>query len=122
MDTERIYSLSRKLAKTSYWQTIYATSKEGSLLLFKNRRELTRLQLVFINLLNFYSTLFLDIAVGDVEELVLKDDIYEDAYMYFRSKTRFKTDDVKKDNSHVSSKDKQVQLGETRILFTRPKK
>lgn len=78
-------NLVRKLAKGSDWQTLYSMSKDGTIKLFSNDYDLTLLQINFIRYLNFYSSLYLDIALNDVNEDVLKDDLYEDAYMMFKN-------------------------------------
>lgn len=104
----------RELAKSNYWQTIYSQAKETSLQMFKNRTEFTYIQVTFLNHLGFYSSLFLDIAMGEVEEIVLDNEIYEDSYMYFKRKSRFKEEQPIK-QIH-DTKDKHVWI------FKRPSK
>lgn len=87
----KIYSLLREMSKGNYWQTVYVQSKEmGGMQVFENLREFTPLQIYFLNQLSFYNSLYLDIAMGDVDEFVLEDEIYEDAYSYYKSKERKK--------------------------------
>ena len=66
MNIENSTEIIRELAKNNYWQTIYSQSKETSLQLFKNRTEFTYIQITFLNYLSFYSSLFLDVAMGEV--------------------------------------------------------
>lgn len=80
----------RELAKSNKFQTIYIGSKEGTLNLFNNKSDYTDLQILFINYLSFYNNLYLDIATSEVEEIVLKDHIYEDAWTYYKRKQKVK--------------------------------
>jgi len=80
----------RTIAKRNYWQVIYTQSKEVGLKVFHNDTNFTHMQIAFLNYLAFYSSLSLDIAMGEVEEFVRDDPIYEDSYMFFRQKSRGK--------------------------------
>lgn len=84
---ENLYENLRRLAKSYYWQTVYNQSKEISCIdLFENKKDFSDIQITFLNYLNFYCSLSLDIAMGEVDEIIYKDFIYEDAYMYYRRK------------------------------------
>ncbi len=98
-------SIIRELAKNNYWQTIYSQAKETSLQIFKNRTEFTFIQIAFLNYLGFYSSLFLDVTMGEVEEIVLDNDIYEDSYMYFKRKSRLKIEPPTKQIPNTANKD-----------------
>jgi len=88
---DKILSVLRGMAKENYWQTVYVQAKEiGGMQIFENIREFTFLQIYFLNQLSFYNSLYLDIAMGDVAEFVLEDEIYEDAYSYYKSTERKK--------------------------------
>lgn len=76
----------RKLAKTDNWQTLYSLAKELHLQLFQNVYNFTSIQITFLNFLAFYNNLYLDIAMRDIDEIVLENFIYEDAYMYWKRK------------------------------------
>lgn len=77
----------RRLAKNSYYQSLYSLSKEiPGLKIFKNNIDFTAIQMLFLRYLNFYSQIFMDISLGDVSNVVLDNEIYEDAYMYYKSK------------------------------------
>ena len=52
----------RKLARSGAWQTVYSRSKEiGSINLFKNNRDFTMVQIVFLRWLEIYNSLFSDL-------------------------------------------------------------
>jgi len=92
---DEVFKITSKLAKSNYYQTIYGNSKDIGIKLFKNDRDLTKLQVFFLNELSKYQSLFLDITLGEVDEIVLKDKIYEDAYLYYKRKKRVKQEDFK---------------------------
>lgn len=80
----------RKLAKTSYWQNIYKTSKECSgIKLFFNDSNFSGLQSRLLYWLSTYDSLFTDLATHEDDLLtndVLEDDDRTDAYLTHRSK------------------------------------
>ena len=90
MDASMIPELIREKGKSEYWQAIYNQCKEAGVKLFVNNNNFTHLQVLFMNYLNFYNSLNMDIALGDVDKLVLKSHIYEDAYMYYKQTERTK--------------------------------
>lgn len=103
MKSNDIVTLIRKLAKSNYWQTIYSSSKELGFRLFKNDFDFTYIQMLFLRYLNFYYSLYVEIDMGEVKEIVLTDDIYEDAYMFAKNKKTFNVKEQKKDK-----KDKNI--------------
>jgi hypothetical protein len=74
----------RDLAKSNYYQTLFANAKEINIQIFNNNKDFSDLQIIFLNYLNFYKVLFDEIAQSEVPSLVLKKHLYEDAYMLFR--------------------------------------
>ena len=91
----KVVRLIRKLAKTGYWQLIYSQSKEiNDVGLFENRRDFSEVQTAFLSYLAFYYNLYLDVAMGEIEDIVFKDEIYEDGYILYKNKKD--RDDVKK--------------------------
>jgi len=103
LDIEKIV---RKLAKSYKWQTIYNNAKEVGLKLFNNDKDLTRIQIMFLSYLNFYSAITMDIVLNEVSDRVLDNFIYEDAYMYYKQKRKkrdvLKTDALnKRDNTQI---------------------
>lgn len=81
----------RKLAKSNRWQSLYARAKElSSIRLFDNETNLSYIQLVFLNWLETYNSLFMDLAIDKkgITEDVIKDEIRTDAYLLWRSKNK----------------------------------
>ena len=122
--TDKLLVHIRKLAKNNYWQTIYASSKEMKLQLFENDRNLSYIQILFLNYLSFYSSLYIDIAMGDVEVIVLEDDLYEDSYMYYRNKSRTqqREDMNKKQPGLPSHVNKVTETHKDEWVFRKPDK
>jgi hypothetical protein len=79
----------RILARSPRWQILYARSKEVSgIKLFANEYDFTPLQLVFLQWLETYHSLEIDLATnqnGLIRD-VLDDEIRTDAYLYCRSR------------------------------------
>jgi hypothetical protein len=83
MDINKII---RKLAKSLYYQTIYGNEKNANLRIFDNDSDFTMLQIRFLNDLSFYNMLYMDLNLGEVDDRIFQDEIYEDAYMFYKSK------------------------------------
>jgi len=103
----------RKLAKSGYYQTLYSHFKEGGIKLFKNDFDLTDVQVTFLRYLNFYNSLFLDVALGDVNERIFENTLYEDSYAYWKSK---------KDNKKENPKTKEDFVNTTHWVLKDSKK
>jgi len=115
----------RNLAKSGHYQTMYNNAKELNLQLFENIRNFSYLQIIFLNYLNFYSVIHTDIYLGDVPEEVLKDFLYEDAYLYFKKKkSRDNKEKVTKRKGvpYDSFKDSRKVNDRTFIFKSRPKR
>lgn len=81
------FSCVRKLAKQDDSQITFSASKElNGVKLFLNEHDLSKLQRIYINYLYFYYNLQQDIQLKEVNKKVLEDEIYEDAYSYYKSK------------------------------------
>jgi hypothetical protein len=111
---DNLISVIRLLAKDSYWQTVYSMAKEMHRAIFENERDYSPIQFTFLGYLEFYNALYMDIALGDVTKIVLENEIYEDAYMYYQSKAR------KKDMKKVKNPDELDQ--QNSWVFKRPAK
>ena len=78
----------RKLAKSDYWQTIFNSSKKtAGIFLFDNRSAFSGLQTSFLQWLEIYNTLYIELA--QKESLYLTKDVIADdercnAYLYYR--------------------------------------
>ena len=120
MEVQKILQLSRSIAKGNYYQTIYGQEKQLGLCLFHNSRDLTLLQINFLNFLSMYSGLYLDIALGEISTIVLDNVIYEDAYLYFRNKTRM---EKMKDNTTMPREktNNKQKVSETQWIFKNKK-
>lgn len=84
MKIDEVYDIIRKLAKTPHYQNLYLNVKELHFKLFVNDRDFSPLQTSLLTYLSFYSNLFTDIYLGDVDERVLSSEIYEDSYIYYK--------------------------------------
>ena len=115
----RPYSLIRELAKTDKYQALYSQAKELHLKLFLNEFNFTDKQLMFLNYLSFYASLNLDVALGDVEEIVFENEIYEDAYAFYRNSERKKD---KKLVDNKGNKNQKNQSGNTDSWIFKSKK
>lgn len=112
----------RKLAKSYKYQSI-SQGGENPTNCFVNKSDYTYYQIVFSSFLKFYNAINMDIAEEEIDEFVLSDTIYEDAYMYWRGKNKYKKvkEEVNKKfpspiNSKVPIKETQ-QLGSFRWDF-----
>jgi hypothetical protein len=105
----------RNLAKDDYWQNIYSLSKEHPIKFFNNDSDFTDIQYLFLKYLNFYSSLFTDIALGEIDEIVLDNEIYEDSYMMFKNKKDKKNPQINIQNTPLDGK-------KSKWIFKKPKK
>lgn len=80
----------RKMAKNNHYQTLYSQAKEIKIRLFENDIDFSQLQVRFLNYLSFYAGLYMDFALGEVDERVFEDFIYEDSYNYYKHHNRDK--------------------------------
>ena len=113
-----VYTRLRKLAKTNEYQSLYSLCKEiHSIKLFENEGNFTPIQINFLRYLNFYSNLMTDIYIGDVGEVVLENEVYEDSYMLFRSKK-----DKQINKVPVQNKDEVKAATSSRWIFKDPSK
>lgn len=80
----QIHGLVRDLAKTNYYQTLYSGAKELGFKFFENDRDFTEIQIIFLNYLGFYQSLNIDIATGEVDQIVKTDTVYEDAWFFYK--------------------------------------
>jgi hypothetical protein len=84
-----IFSNIRKLSNTNYYQSLYnLDNKSFTIELFQNSSNLSPLQVIFLNYLGFYAGLHLDVYMGEVDERVFENIVYEDAYTYYKRKMK----------------------------------
>ena len=112
----------RKLAKSSYWQTVFSYAKELHFPMFNNVMDFSDLQILLLNYISFYSSLNLDVAIGDVTDIVFENELYEDAYMHYKQKVdKKKIADRPKNNQPVQSS-KEENSPQVNWVFKKPKK
>lgn len=105
----------RQLSKTTEHQNLFSVVKEvTNLKLFKNSRDLSRLQQFYISYLYFYHDIYMDIELKKVNPKVLEHQLYEDSYKLYK---REKKEDNKKD-----SKAKDVHLVFSNKKMQKPKR
>jgi len=123
----KLFELLRPLAKSNKYQLVYSQCKEGVTSLFVNKCNYTYYQIVFLQYITFYASIQLDIYMGEVGDIVLKDDVYADSYYYYKSKMKKKNQLEKKPQRHTnnqfnrSSRDSRTTTSNTHIIFNRPK-
>lgn len=108
----------RKLAKSTYWQNVYANAKElGVLSLFNNKTKLTKIQIFFLHWLSIYNSLYQDLVNEEdyINEDVIDDEIRTDAYLLWKRKMKDKKNTKKEDNTDNS-------LGIPRVEFKSSRK
>jgi len=82
MDIEKYV---RQLAKTQNMQNIFFVSKElNGIKIFMNEVDFSKIQHSFLSYLYFYHNLHRDISMKEVNKKVLDDEIFEDAYSYYK--------------------------------------
>jgi hypothetical protein len=85
----------RTLARSPYWQIVYSRSKEMAQIgLFENQTEFTPLQINFLQWLEIYHSLEIDLAMKKphLDREIIEDDVRVDAYLYWREITGNKTE------------------------------
>lgn len=112
----------RELAKGDYYQSLYSCAKELGLQLFENKTDLTRIQLWMLSFASMYSVISTDIALGECPETVLKNFIYEDAYMLYKRKSSNKDMKKKMSNIKLPSKQKEEMIPKSSWSFKRKQK
>lgn len=85
-----IHSQIRKLARSSYWQEIYKSSKEiNGISLFENNYNFSGLQYLFLYWLRIYNMLYTELSEKEwtiLDEQVIETDWRCDCFLYWRSK------------------------------------
>lgn len=77
----------RKLARDLQSQNLFVMSKEiYGIRLFENDKDFSGLQMNYLSLLSHYNFLNREVDMDEVSDLVLKEDIYGDSYVYWKQK------------------------------------
>ena len=100
------YRLLKKLARSNKWQVLYNRAKElGTLRLFSNDNDLTKVQIWMLYFLEMYSSLYTDLAMNEdfISEDVIDDDLRCEAYLLYR-----KEKSKRKNKEKFINKDKKI--------------
>ena len=108
----------RELAKSDYYQSLYAASKELGFTIFQNTTELTKIQLWFLSFMSTYSMIHIDIALGEINERVLENTTYEDAYLIYKKHNNSK--DIKNKDMPIKTPS-QESSPKSQWIFKRTK-
>lgn len=105
----------RKIAKKSENLNLFTAAKDMHCFeLFENKKDLSKLQDTFLSYLYFYSSINTDIATKRVSEKVLTDEIFENAYAYYRNNIKEEKRDMDSNKHHtiqgVFSKDNKINF------------
>lgn len=103
----------RKLAKRTEVLNLFVAIKDlHCFKLFKNDRDLSKLQDTFLSYLYFYYSLSNDISSKKVSEKVLEDEVYENAYAYYRTNMKQEIDNsnIQRQFQGVFSKDNKIKF------------
>lgn len=103
------YTLLRNLAKTNRAQNLFVASKEvNGIQIFRNINDFSQVQIFYLNWLYTYDMILKDIMVDKINEKILTDEMYEDAYLIWKRQKKSKEDpksqDSKKELHLVSGK------------------
>ena len=109
----------RKLAKSDSYQSLYSQAKELNLNIFRNTTDYTTTQIEFLGFLGLYSSLYVDIYMGEVDNTVLNNEIFEDSYMYWKSKKNTKNNKEMQDS--VKKTEKKQGRGFSMAFMTKKK-
>lgn len=121
LDINDTIRLVRLLAKDDNSQNIFILAKDlGSIQLFINNRDFTYIQHLYLKYLSFYYNLYSDIAIGDIDEIVLTSSLYEDAYMMWKNqndKMKFK-----KQPETINNEKQEQTKPQSQWIFKQPLK
>ena len=108
----------RNLAKSDYYQSLFSLGKElHTINIFSNNIDFSEIQMMFLKYLSMYSVLYLDIALGDIDDRVLENEVYEDSYLMYKNKK-----DKEKNKPNKIQKPPSSPLGVNRWIFKSPPK
>jgi hypothetical protein len=105
----------RLLARSPHWQNLYSHSKDLGFQLFNNNKNLTKFQVIFLNWLSCYNSLYQDLVMEEdfISEQVIEDDIRCDAYLYWKRTKKYNKKSKKKKDT-----DNENPLGIPSVKFT----
>ena len=100
------FKILKKIARSNRWQVLYNRAKDlGTLRLFRNDMDLTKVQVWMLYLLEMFSSLYADLSMNEeyISEEVIKDDLRCEAYLLYR-REKNKKDKHKKYTDKESKK------------------
>ena len=106
----------RALARSTHWQIVYSRSKEMAQIgLFKNQNDYTPLQIAFLQWLELYHSLEVDLSSKKpyISREIIEDDIRVDAYLHWRDSHSDKTD------KEISEEKNNDELHDGAVVFKR---
>jgi len=109
MDTN---NLIRELAKSIKFQNLFIAAKEiNGVHLFKNLRDFSRIQDLFLSYLYTYESIHRDILTEKISKHIFDSEIYEDAYLLW------KKGNINKQNHKDNSKKRVDMVVGNKIKF-----
>ena len=111
--------LLKNLAKSDKYQILYNRAKDlGTISLFKNQFDFTKIQIFFLYYLELYASLYRDLSSHEpyISQEVIDDDIRCEAYVFWRSVKKYQEE---KDKSKKIKKGKKIDNNSTnpRLIF-----
>jgi len=102
----------RRLARSARWMTLYARAKDMNINLFENQSDFSDIQIIFLQWLETYHFLYMELASQDKPKLsrkIVEDELLCDAYLiYDRDITR--KADGKPDDNQISKIEQMQNL------------
>lgn len=118
---DKTVELIRKLASSNDDQNIFILAKDmGWIHLFINNRDFTYIQHLYLKYLSFYYNLYSDIAIGDIDEIVMSNFLYQDAYIMYKNdndKNKFK-----QQSEHINKENHEQTKPASQWIFKQPNK
>lgn len=110
----------RNLAKSFYYQSLYASSKDISFIkLFDNCDNISGIQVLFLYWTKVYYMLYKELAEKEwlnLDEEVINDNLRCDAFLYWRSKQIEKDLILHKDEMRKMNRKNKKQKGRTETM------
>jgi len=114
---DNIYSLIRKIAKSIKMQNLFVASKEiAGIRLFRNQYDFSKLQEIFLSYLYSYDSLNRDIIIDGISKKVIDEEIYEDAYLYYKKSNKYKENQKKRETNPDKQRKSNLTIGK-KIIF-----
>lgn len=112
----------KQLAKSVKYQTLYARSKEmANIRLFLNQLDFTAIQTLFLDWLEIYHSLYMDVVMekDNIDYDIIDDDIRTEAYLLWRHRTKNKKQETGLTSDLKSKID--TSGNKTSVIFKRRK-